>query len=99
MNTRQEIILTLLEHTKASQKELLGLTCDNLVGIGRELDIYYPGRTVRVTNPRAKRNLLRWNIQRIDSDGCTSSYLGMKKRQLMKDVKIATDGKGIMFYR
>ena len=99
MNTRQAIILTLLEQTKASQKELLELTCDNLIGIGRELDVVFPNRTVRISNPRAKRNLVRWNIERIEQGGCTSSYLGLKKRQLMKDVKIATDGKGIIFYR
>ena len=99
MNTRQKIILTLLELTCASQKELLELSCDNLVGIGRELDIYYAKRTVRISNSQAKRDLFRWNMHRIESDGCTSSFLGIKKRQLMKDIKTATKGLGVMFYR
>ena len=96
---RKEIIRILLEQTQATQKELLELKCNDLIGIGRELDVVYPKRTVRIENLTIKRQLMKWNRERIESDGCMASFLGIKKRQLMKDVKIATNGKGIIFYR
>ena len=99
MNRRQAIIQYLLEQAQPSQRELLELRCDQIVGMGSKIRIEFPKRKCIIQDMDAKREILRWNHERIRDGGYSSSFLNVKKRQLMNDVKVATGGAGIRGYR
>ena len=99
MNKRQQIIQYLLHHTQASQRELLQLRCNHVIGMGRQVRLEFPTRECLIGDMDAKREILAWNRTRIADSGYEAPFLGVRKRQLMNDVKVATDGAGIRGYR
>jgi hypothetical protein len=98
MNQRQRIIQHLLEQCNSSQRELLQLRCDQVVGMGRKLRLQFETRQCIIGDMDARREILEWNRKRIADGGYGASFLGVKKRQLMNDVKVATGGAGIRGY-